>query len=80
MVLIIGAILCLIGFSFLVIKGMEYLASHQPPTICVKSHAVDNSGYKYGFTIQGKFGFGYVIDQQEICDKSIPNPNYKGKK
>jgi hypothetical protein len=75
------ALAALIGLGIWgICQAIDAFANYQPKTICVKSHTVDNSGYKYGFTIQGKMGFGYVIDEEEVCDKSIPNPQYKGDK
>ena len=73
----------LFGIAFASLVGLGFwgiyeiiggIANYQPKTICVKSHTVDNSGMKYGFMLNGKMGWGYIVDVQDICDKSIPNP------
>jgi len=81
-VLIAGAaITAALVLGFLVVKGVEAIShwmSYESPTICVKSHDVDNSHWGYGLKMDGKFGFGWIIDIQNVCDKTAPNPKYKG--
>ena len=77
------AVLAVPALGFLIIQGVvafDHWQRAKEPLICVKSHTVDRSHYGYGLGPDGKYSYHWIFETEDICDKTAPNPYYKGNK
>jgi hypothetical protein len=73
-----------VGIVILIITGINisksiwHAATKEPKTICLKDHSWNTLEYGYGFTVNGKMGWGFINKIHYECLKYGPNPKYKG--